>query len=85
MLCDNAVKGLYVFEGTTHNERIRDAVSIIGKHSHFRFRMGHRAKFCKMFSGQANCYRTNRKNITVAGFLTQCHYLLDYPSCVSNG
>ena len=85
MLCDDAVKGLDVFERATHQERIVDTLAVIRKDSNVCPRIRHRPDLRECDPSESFGDRADGSHCGVAVVESQRLNLLDNPSRVLNG
>ena len=55
------------FERAAHEQRVGDALPVVGEHPHPGMRIRHRAKLGQLFAVQADGHRTHRMHVAVAG------------------
>ena len=77
VLGDHAVEGLDVLEGATHEDRIGDALAVVGKDTHLGARAGHRTQRRKMLAFQPLGNSTDGTHFDPVGCLAQIQHLVD--------
>ena len=60
-----------------HQQRVVDALAVIGEHSDARRRVRHCAELGEPLAGEPDRHRADRMNVAVAGLLTESPDLLD--------
>jgi hypothetical protein len=78
VLGDHPVKGLDVLQGAPHQQRIRDALAVVGEHPDPGSRIGHRTELGQLVALQSHGNRADRLDVGMAGFPAQPPDLLDH-------
>jgi hypothetical protein len=82
---DDAVEGLDVLEGATHQRRVGHADAVVGEDPHAGRGIGHCAQLGQCRAGQAASDRTDRGHVAVAGGAPEVEDLLDDTGGVGDG
>ena len=77
VLGDDAVEGLDVLQGAAHQQRVGDALAVVGEDPHPRGGVGHRAELGQLLAAQADGDRADRVDVAVAGLAAEAPDLLD--------
>ena len=84
VLRNDATEGLHIFEGTTHENRIRHALAIIRKDAHLRAGMCHRTHRRQVLASEALSHGTDRANINPSQVVTDLPHLIDNRCAIGN-
>jgi hypothetical protein len=80
VLSNNAIELLYIFKGSSHDQWVKDAITIIAKNSYASGRVSHRSNFSEVFALNSLRNSSDRKDINKACALSQPVNLL-YNTC----
>jgi hypothetical protein len=84
MLRYDAIKTLYIFQCSSHQQWIVNAVTVITEYSNASRRVMHRTKFSQLLPSKTYGDCTDWLNMYQADLLTDSLHLLNYSSCISN-
>ena len=85
VLGDDAIEGLDVLQGATHEQRIGDAVTIVAEDAHVGSGISHRAQLGQTLTRQPDGHRSHGADIGVSRLLTEAPDLLDHAGGVGHG
>ena len=84
VLGDHAVERLDVLQRAPHQQRVADALAVVGEHPHARGRVGHRAELGDPLAGQPDGDGADREHVGVARLAPQPPDLLDHAGGVGD-